>query len=336
MPVHLGHLALIDFAAAQCDELIVSLSYTQYDAIPANLRIAWMKEIFEGRQSVKLNFITDDFDQPILPMDDRTQLWADMLMRIYPPIDLVFSSEPYGEYLAKYLKATAISFDTARARFPVSASMIRLTPFKFWEFIPTVVRPYFVKTICFYGPESTGKSTMAKRLADHYQTEFVPEVAREFIISNAFTLDEIIKIGNAQTERVKEKLKTANKILFCDTDLITTQIYSRHYLHEIPPILFKLEREIHYNQYFLFDIDVPWVGDGLRDLGDKRQEMLEVFQSELDNRKISYEWIRGTFEDRLVNIKATIDLMLNYWPSVKFWLFPLGFSSKNLHALSIL
>jgi HTH-type transcriptional repressor of NAD biosynthesis genes len=311
MPVHAGHLALIDFAAQQCDELIVSLSYTQHDPIPANLRIAWMKEIFEGQPLVKLKFIPDDFDQPNLPLEDRTRLWADVLMRIYPPIDLVISSEPYGEYLAKHLKATALSFDPTRARFPVSASLIRSNPFKFWEFIPAVVRPYFVKIICFYGPESTGKSTLAKRLADHYQTEFVPEVARELISSNAFTLDEIIEIGKAQTERVKEKLMTANKILFCDTDLITTQIYSRHYLNVVPPILFELEKEIHYDQYFLFDIDVPWVGDGLRDLGDKRQQMLSIFKSELDERGVSYQWVNGTFEDRLANIKSTIDLMLN-------------------------
>src|SRR6478735_7445631 len=94
-----------------------------------------------------------------------------------------------------------------------------------------------IKLICFYGPESTGKSTMAKHFATLYKTEFVPEVARELISSNDFTIDDIIRIGNAQTQRIKEKLKTANKFLFCDTDLITTQIYSKKYLVVIPEIL---------------------------------------------------------------------------------------------------
>src|SRR6516165_2870543 len=106
--------------------------------------------------------------------------------------------------------------------------------------------------ICFYGPESTGKSTMAKHFAELYDTEFVPEVAREIISSNDFSIDDIIRIGHAQTERVKEKLKTADKFLFCDTDLITTQIYSKKYLGVIPEILFKLENEIQYDKYFLF------------------------------------------------------------------------------------
>ncbi|MCA4894174.1 MAG: ATP-binding protein [Cytophagales bacterium] len=92
-----------------------------------------------------------------------------------------------------------------------------------------------VKLICFYGPESTGKSTMAKKMATHYQTEFVPEVAREIVSSNDFTLDDIVRIAKAQNERVKEKMKTANRFLFCDTDLITTQIYCRHYLKTVPP-----------------------------------------------------------------------------------------------------
>src|SRR6478736_7836272 len=145
-----------------------------------------------------------------------------------------------------------------------------------------------IKLICFYGPESTGKSTTAKHFAELYNTEFVPEVARELISSNNFSIDDIIRIGQAQTDRVKEKLKTSNKFLFCDTDLITTQIYSKKYLRGVPEILFELESEIHYHKYFLFDVDVPWVVDGLRDLNNQREEMLVIFQEELTKREIQF------------------------------------------------
>ena len=60
---------------------------------------------------------------------------------------------------------------------------------------------------------------MAKHMAEIYNTEFVPEVAREMISSNDFLLEDIIRIGQEQTKRIKDKLKTANKLLFCDTDL---------------------------------------------------------------------------------------------------------------------
>ena len=167
-----------------------------------------------------------------------------------------------------------------------------------------------IKLICFYGPESTGKSTMAKHFAELYDTEFVPEVARELISSNNFSIDDIIRIGQAQTDRVKEKLKTSNKFLFCDTDLITTQIYSKKYLRGVPEILFELESEIHYHKYFLFDIDVPWVADGLRDLGERREEMFTVFKKELEVRSIPYKLVSGNWEKRKMIVKKEIDLLL--------------------------
>lgn len=154
--------------------------------------------------------------------------------------------------------------------------------------------------ICFFGPESTGKSEMAKKMASLYKTEFVPEVARELITSNNFKREDIIMIGRAQTERIFQKARKANKFLFCDTDLITTQIYSRHYLKVVPPVLYELEKMVEYDQYFLFDIDVPWVGDGLRDLGEerRREEMFVIFKSELERRSISYIRVQGDWHER--------------------------------------
>ncbi len=166
-----------------------------------------------------------------------------------------------------------------------------------------------INLICFYGPESTGKSTMAKHFAQLYNTEFVPEVAREMITSNDFTVEDIIRIGHAQTKRVKEKLNTANRFLFCDTDLITTQIYSRKYLGVVPEILFELEKEIHYDKYFLFDIDVPWVADGLRDLDNQRKEMLNIFENELTKRNIQYVRVNGDWKEREKIITSAIDLL---------------------------
>ncbi len=157
-----------------------------------------------------------------------------------------------------------------------------------------------IKLVCFYGPESTGKSFLAKKMAEKYRTEFVPEVAREFITSNEFSREDIILIGKAQTERIFQKARKANKILFCDTDLITTQIYSRQYLKVVPPVLYELEKMMEYDLYFLFDIDVLWIKDGLRDLGDekKREEMYEIFKSELVQRNISYVNVQGDWYER--------------------------------------
>lgn len=310
MPLHHGHIALIEFAAAHCDELIVSMSYNATDIISGELRFSWINETFKDQSTIKVFSIVDDFDREDLPLTERTQAWADRMRQVYPPIDIVFSSEEYGVPFAKNLGAEHKGFDPERKLFPVSATRIRENPFAYWKYLPKIVRPFFVKKICFYGPESTGKSVMAKQLAVYYQTEFVPEVAREIVSSNEFTVDDIIKIGQAQTQRVLDKTKTANKILFCDTDLITTQIYCRHYLGEVPPILYELEKQVTYHQYFLFDIDVPWVADGMRDLETRRQEMYDVFEIELIKRGIYFHKVKGSWEERILLIQSIINKLL--------------------------
>lgn len=311
MPIHAGHIALIEFAASRADEVIASMSYTESDEIDSALRFGWIKEIFKDKPNIIPAIIKDDFDDESLPLPERTKCWADAIRKTYPKIDLIVSSEVYGEPFAANLNAKHLLFDVDRSKFPVSASLIRQKPFTYWEFIPPVVRPYFVKKICFYGSESTGKSFMAKKLAQVYNTEFVPEVAREQITSNEFTEADITKIGYAQIERINEKLKTANKILFCDTDTITTQIYSQHYLHTIPPVLYELEKQVQYDQYFLFDIDVPWVADHMRDLGNEREKMFRVFKGALDERNISYQIVSGNYQQREELLREVIDRMLN-------------------------
>jgi HTH-type transcriptional repressor of NAD biosynthesis genes len=310
MPIHEGHIALIRFAALHCDEVIVSMSFKMSDVIHPVLRFEWIKEIFKESASIKPFMIPDDFDNELLTIEERTAVWANAIKKVYPKIDLVVTSEPYGVPFAKFLGAQHNIFDLDRTRIPISATMIRSNPFSQWKFIPEIVRPFFVKKVCFYGPESTGKSTMAKKMATLYDTEFVPEVAREFITSNNFTSDDIVRVGKAQTQRINEKLRTANKVLFCDTDLITTEIYSQHYLHTVPPIILELEKAISYDRYFLFSPDVTWVDDGLRDLGSRRDEMYEVFKNELKNRNIDYIKVEGDYEQREKIIRDEIDRML--------------------------
>lgn len=310
MPVHNGHLALINFAKKQCEELIVSMSYTEHDPIEASTRFEWLRKIYHQSPGIIVEKVVDDFDDESLPLNHRTALWARFIKKRFPPIDLIVSSEEYGEPFANHLGATSIVFDLSRSQVPVSASRIRTNPFHYWDFIPLVVRPFFVKKICFYGAESTGKSMMAKRMALYYNTEFVPEVAREMITSNNFTVSDIEKIAIAQAERIAEKLKTANKILFCDTDAITTQIYSQHYLHEVPEILHEVEAQVKYDRYFFFDIDVPWVADGLRDLGDQRAAMSNQFKSALEKRGIPYIMVRGTWEERFEIIRVEVEKLI--------------------------
>lgn len=313
MPLHLGHVALIRFAASQCDELIVSMSHTPHDPIDAQLRFSWICEHFKNDPHIKPALIADDFDDDSLPLPERTRHWAAVMKKTYPPIDVLFSSEAYGGPFAANLGAEHRPFDPPRYQYPVSATRVREHPFTYWPYIPPEVRPHFVKKICLYGPESTGKSTMAQRMAEKYNTAWVPEVARELITSNEFSVDDIIRIGYAQTQRVTDQSKVANKLLFCDTDVITTQIYSQHYLNVTPPILYELEQQVKYDAYLLFETDVAWVPDGLRDLGDRRETMFAVFKQALDTRGIPYSIIRGSYPEREDEVARVADQILSHF-----------------------
>jgi HTH-type transcriptional regulator, transcriptional repressor of NAD biosynthesis genes len=311
MPIHKGHIALINFALSHCDEVTVSMSFTEQDPINPEQRLRWIKEIFERNPKISIHLVKDDFDQEDLLWNERIKIWSDFVKSKYPHTNVIVSSEAYGSLLAEKLGIDHISFDLTRMQVPISATRIRENPFQHWEYIPKEARPYFVKKICLYGPESTGKSSMAIRMAEVYNTEFVPEVAREMVSSNDFALDDIIRIGQAQTDRVFEKLTEANKVLFCDSDLITTQIYSRHYLKEVPSVLYKLEDQIKYDFYFLFDIDTPWVEDGLRDLGKRREEMFAIFKNELECRGIAYILVKGNWNERERIVRSEVDKLLS-------------------------
>lgn len=310
MPVHAGHIALIEFAAGCCDSLIVSMSYTPHDPIPPDRRLSWLQTLFGDRPTIEIVSEPDDFHDDTLPLEAATKLWAAFIKRRFPDIDGFICSEAYGEPLSRHLELPVIYFDPARQRIPISATLIRRHPFRYWNFIPAVVRPYFVKKVCLYGPESVGKTTMARQLAAHYQTAFVPEVARDLLTSNDFTLDDIIRIGHAQTQAVLDTAAVANKILFCDTDVITTALYADHYLHEIPPVLAELEVQITYDLYFLLDIDVPWVADGLRDLGHRRAELFQRFKDALDQRGIAYVLVSGDWAQRMAIVTREVDRLL--------------------------
>ena len=310
MPVHAGHLALIDFAAQRCDRLTVSMSITPDDPIAPARRLGWLRALLADRPTIDIVAEADDFHNPALPLHEATHHWAAFIRRRFPTVTVFFCSEDYGEPLSQHLGLPCIYFDNARQLVPVSATQIRAQPARYWDFIPDVVRPYFVKKVCLYGPESVGKTTMGRQLAAYYQTDFVHEVAHDLITDNEFSLADIERIGHAQTEAVLRATQTANRLLICDTDLITTALYSEFYLNAVPTVLAELEKQVQYDRYFLLNIDVPWVADGLRNLGHRRAGMYNRFRNALDRRGIGWVDVSGNWAQRWAIVTAEIDRIL--------------------------
>lgn len=313
MPFHQGHKALVEFALTQCEKVIVSMSYTPNNPIPAEIRFEWLHRLFSDNPRIELFQALDDFPDDGLPLEEATKLWADFIHLTFPEVEGVFCSEAYGVPLSRHLKCPVIFFDVDRIQVPISATAIRKAPAQHWDFIPEVIRPYFTKKICLFGPESVGKTTLTQQLARYFNTSFVHEMARDVISSNDFEIDTMTEIARRQTSLVQQRLQTANKVLFCDTDVITTQIYSQHYFGCVPDELKELEKEIAYDLYLLLNIDTPWVPDSLRALGHRRAEMFAVFKNELEKRQLPYVLIEGKWEERFDIAKKKVEeILLGY------------------------
>ena len=118
--------------------------------------------------------------------------------------------------------------------------------------------------IALFGPESTGKTTLARQLAEYYKTEWVPEFARDYLqekwdsSQQICTVDDMLPIAYGQTKLENERALTANRYLFCDTNLMVTKVFSEVYYNYCDPLLNEAACEHEYDLFFLTDIDVPW------------------------------------------------------------------------------
>ena len=167
--------------------------------------------------------------------------------------------------------------------------------------------------IALFGPESTGKTTLAKQLAAYYNTEWVPEFARDYLQlkweenQQICTLDDMMPIAYGQVALENEKLKAAKKYLFCDTNLMVTKVFSEVYYGFCNPSLIDAAIEHEYDLFFLTDIDVPWEKDDIRDKPEGRETVFSVFRQTLIEAKKPFITISGNEENRLAKAKVIVD-----------------------------
>lgn len=310
LPYHNGHAHLIRTARERVDELTILVCSLGADPIPGGIRYQWVRA---AHPDCRVIHVSEEVPQA--PEEDAAfwPIWTDLIRRHVGAADWVFTSELYGDELARRLGARHFCVDLRRAGVPVSGTAIRADPMNHWQFLPREVKPYFVRRVAILGAESSGKSTLAKRLAEHFETEWVPEFGRAFCEgkdAGSLSPDDFEGIAWGQATWEEERACHSNRVLICDTELHTTCTWCDLIVGSRPPWLTDAARRRRYDQVLLLEPDVPWVDDGTRVLGSRRAEHMSRLVAELQAARRPYIVVRGSYEERFTSACRAITRLL--------------------------
>lgn len=166
--------------------------------------------------------------------------------------------------------------------------------------------------VVLIGSESTGKSVLARELAEHYGAELVPEFVRDFAAQkrSPIELADTDAIAHGQMALEDERAARAKRLLILDTDLLSTVVYSEHYYGACPTWIADVAHERKPDLYLLLEIDVPWVPDDVRDRPDHREEMQQLFRDAVAESGAEYAVVEGSWGERSRRARAAIDKLL--------------------------
>ncbi len=309
-PPHRGHSLLIETAASQCRRLTVLVCGKPEQTMPLAVRVACLREI---HPDVEVIPVEDTID------DDDTLGWAAFTVSILGGVpDAVFTSEDYGEPYARAMGSTHVMVDRRRVAVPCSGTMIRERPLEHLEWLAPCVRAYYIKRVCTIGAESTGTTTLAEALAEHYQTAWVPEYGREYCerkwpdgdYTDEWATAEFAHIAAEQSRREERAARTANKVLFCDTDAFATTIWHERYLGGRSPEVEEIAARRPADLYLLTGDEIPFEQDGWRDGEHIRHWMHRRFEEDLAATGRRWELLRGPHNERLARAIALVDALL--------------------------
>lgn len=169
-----------------------------------------------------------------------------------------------------------------------------------------------IKKIVVIGPESTGKSTLCKNLAAHYNSLWVPEYAREYLEQNGtkYHYGDLLDIAKGQIEledkisrhlsAVTHQPSAIGNALFIDTDMYVMKVWCEFVFNKCHNWILNRIAERKYDLYLLCDVDLPWVEDALREYPDKniREKLYRFYKDLMINQSTPWCNISGNYEER--------------------------------------
>ncbi|MEE6258825.1 AAA family ATPase [Plantactinospora sonchi] len=333
-PPHAGHHRLIGTAAAACARVTVVVAPSSVESIPLADRLRWLREVHSATPWVRFVGVVDD--HPVDYADPRAwEAHCAVFRRAVgdTAVDAVFSSEAYGEELARRFAATHVCVDRDRAVVPVSGTAVRADPVAYWRHLAPPVRAWFTRRVVAVGAESTGTTTLSRALAAALRarggvwadTRWVPEYGRELtgrklaalravdpaatVFDVTWTAEDFVEVVRAQNAAEETAARDGAPILVCDTDARATAVWEERYLGATSPAV--REAAAMADLYLLTDhVDVPFEDDGLRDGAHLRAWMTGRFRAELRAAGAPFILLTGPPEVRLATALAACDALL--------------------------
>jgi len=300
LPPHKGHEFLIRFAQSLFPSLTIVVDCTPHQELPTELRVKWLRELFP---SVEVVGLTQPTPQEPSEHPQFWEFWKNTLQTASSkPITHVVASETYGVKLAEALGATFIPCNPSRDTVNISATRVKQDPKNHWHQLINPAKPYFTKLIRLMGPESTGKSTLAKNLAQKLDCPYVPEYAKDFIIvKGGVTQEDMPLFATGQTAQIQAALEVnqRNPYVICDTCPLTTKVWT----NTLYGTTLEITAPHTFDLTFLIYPTNPWVGDVHRNVlkdshtEDSRLKMFNDMLKELQQTGCNPIILKGSFEE---------------------------------------
>ena len=168
-----------------------------------------------------------------------------------------------------------------------------------------------IKKIVILGPESTGKSTLCEALANHYNTNWCPEYARQFLTEQgtAYHYEDLLTIAKGQLAGEDAYVQKTKELLIIDTDMYVMKVWCEYVFNNCHPFILEKINERKYDAYLLCDIDLPWAADEMREYPNEtpRKELFTIYKELLINQKTPWGIVKGSGAERTQNAIKLIE-----------------------------
>lgn len=324
-PLHLGHIHDIIRAASMCEELYVMISWCEgRESTSKELRYRWILNSTKHLPNVRIILIED---KAVSKEEYNTDYYwergaQDIKNTISKKIDVVFCGDDYlgsNRFESLYSDESDVVY-FKRAEVPISSTEIREWAMNNWDYIPPVCKSYYTKKVLILGGESTGKSTLVQNLALAYNTNFVSEVGRntcEYAGGEEFMIaDDLIENLLKQKVNVEEASKYSNRLLFVDTDALTTKFYINFLLDETSKesmLCNRLANAIHdlnkWDLVLFLEPTAEFVQDGTRneEIASDRIKYSNQIKELIDYNNVNYICVDGDYTERFNKAKELIE-----------------------------